>query len=121
MSKRISGYQILMNAETIAKNATVYTSSMRFERCTGTVGVLFKSTAGTITISQQCSLDDKTWYDPVNAAGSALGTVCTAKATTTGTWTTYSPVMACYIRFKVVETNTAETVVTLTLAFQEES
>ena len=120
MSKRIIGYKKLMDAVSIAQAATAYTDSMRFERCTGTVGVLFKSTAGTVTITQQCSLDEKTWYDPVDAAASALGTVCTAKAVTTGTWTSYSPVMAPYIRFKVVETNTAATVVTVTLALQEE-
>ena len=120
MSARIVGYQKLMDKVSIGQAGTAYTLSMPFDRCTGTVGVIFISTAGTITITQQCSPNDVTWYDPVDATPSAVGTVCTAKAVTTGTWTSYAPVLANFIRFKVVETNTAPTIVTLTLAFQEE-
>jgi hypothetical protein len=110
--------ETLMSAEVVAQADTHYTSSVDFERCTGVASVLIISTAGTVTITQQCSLDDITWYDPINNAGVALGVVCTAKTVTTGIYVAYSPVATPYVRFKVVETNTAQTSVTVKLLFQ---
>ena len=122
MSARIVGYTPLMTAELLEASDTHYTSSMKFDRCTGEVCVFIVLTGtGTGTISQQCSTDDTNWYDPVNASASALGAVCTAHAATTGAWISYSPVMAPYIRFKVIEAGGAETTtVSVTLIFQEE-
>ena len=122
MSARIVGYDTLMKVELLEASDTHYTSSMKFDKCTGEVCVLIVLTGtGTGTITQQCSMNDVNWYDPVNASGSAVGTVCTAKAATTGTWISYSRVMSPYIRFKVVEAGgAATTTVTLTLIFQEE-
>ena len=73
MSARIVGYDTLMNVTTVAMNGTGYTSSMKFERCTETVCVFLVSTAGSITVTQQCSLDDSNWYDPINAAAKRFG------------------------------------------------
>ena len=120
MSARIVGYDTLMNVTTVAMNGTGYTSSMKFERCTGTVCVFLVSTAGSITVTQQCSLDNSNWYDPVNAAAEALGKVITTMTVTTGKWISYDSVLTPYIRFKIVETNVAATIVTLKLLFQEE-
>lgn len=110
----------LMSAVSVGKNATGYSSSTAFDRSNGDVGVTIVSTAGSITVTQQCSIDDSTWYDPVDAAGSALGSVGAAITVTTGRWVSYSPVLAPFIRFKVVEGNVAATVVTIELLFQEE-
>lgn len=110
--------ETLMTAEAVAQADTHYSSSVDFDRCNGNASLSVISTAGTVTVTQQCSLDDITWYDPISPAGTALGTLCTAKAATTGALISYSPVLTPYIRFKVVETNTAPTVVTLKLIFQ---
>ena len=121
MSARIVGRQKLMDAVSVTRNTTAYSLSMPFDRCTGTVIVIFLSTAGVVTITQECSLNDVTWYAPVDANAAVLGTICTSRAGgTTVYYTSYSPVMAPYIRYRVTETNTATTVVTLTLMFQEE-
>jgi len=127
MSARIIGREILMDAVSVSQAATAYSSVMNFERCTGTVAVNLISTAGSITVTQQCSFDytdvnpsGAHWFDPVDAAGTATGTVATACTVTTGKYITYSPVMTKFIRYKVVEQNSAATVVTLKLIFQEE-
>ena len=110
--------ETLMTVEVVAQADTHYSSSIDFGRCNGNASLFVISTAGTITVTQQCSLDDVTWCDPISPAGTALGTLCTAKAVTTGSLISYSPVFTPYIRFKVVETDTAATVVTLKLIFQ---
>ena len=112
---------ILMTAEALAQADTHYTSSTDFDNCTGYVSLLVVAAsagAATITITQQCSLDGENWYDPVGPTGAAIGTVATALAVTTGTYITYSPVVAPYARFKVVEGNTAAVTVTITVTFQ---
>ena len=122
MSARLVGYAPLMVKETLGASETHYTSSMKFSRCTGEICVFIVLTgSGTGTITQQCSMNDVDWYDPVNASGSALGTVCTANAATTGTWISCSPVMSNHIRFKVVEAGGVNTTIaSVTLIFQEE-
>ena len=123
MSTRLVGYETLMNAQAVAQAATGYSDSMKFDRLTGEVCVFAVSAsagAATITITQQCSMDDTNWYDPVNSAGSAVGSVQSALAVTAGKWIVYSPILAPYGRFKVVEGNTAACTVTLKLIFQEE-
>jgi len=102
-----------------ADDGTVYSNSRRFHDCDGTACLLIISTAGSITITQQCSNDDSTWYDPENAAG-AVGAVEDAITVTTGRYLSYTPVLCDYIRFKIVEDGTAETAVTLTLAYRVE-
>lgn len=108
----------LMTAEAVAQADTHYTSSIDFERCNGNATLLIVSTAGSITVTQQCSLDNSTWYDAVNTSGTAVGAVASALTVTTGTYVVYSPVLAPYIRFKVVENNSAPTVVSIKLNFQ---
>jgi hypothetical protein len=111
----------LMTAEDVAQADTHYTSSTDFDRCTGNASIyviLASAGAGHATITQQCSMDNTTWYDAVNAAGAAVGTVQTAQAVTTGTLITYSPVLTPYIRFKVVEDNHAAVTVSIKLLFQ---
>lgn len=116
---RIIGRATLMNAVSVAQAATAYSDVMDFTRSTGEVAVLLKSTAGNISVSQQCSINGQDWYDPANSGGATVGWVSLQQAATTGTWRVYTPVLGTKIRFKVVENNTAPTVVTLIIIFQE--
>ena len=95
-------------------NATKYSDSWNFRKCTGSASVLVVSTAGTLAITQQCSADNVTWYNPVDISNGALGVVKAAQATTTGSYIVYTPVLTEWARFKVVE-STAKTYVTLIL------
>lgn len=113
--------ELLANAKAVTQNTSAYSDSMDFSRCAGDAVVLVKTLLGTTTISQQVSTDNVNFYDPVNAAGTALGAVCTALAATTGTYISYTCVMAPYIRFKITETNVAALTITLRLAFREET
>lgn len=109
----------LYDAVTIAKNGTGYTSSIAVDFITGYAAVLVTTSAGSITITQQISDDNINWYDPVNSDGTALGAV--GAAVTVGTtYRVVSPVMGRFLRYKIVEGNVAETVVTLKLIYQEE-
>ena len=118
---RIIGRSPLLTAYSVSQAGTVYSNTMDFSRCTGEVAVLITSTAGKITVTQQCSIDNKNWFDPYNSSGASVGMVCLNLTVTTGKYIAYTPVLSQYMRFKVVENNTAATVVNLTLLFQEQS
>lgn len=105
-----------MNAITVTKKGTVYSTARKFWDCDGSVALLVVSTAGSIAISQQCSLDGNNWYDPI-ASGAVVGIIGTGITVTTGLYITYTPVLTDYVRFKVVEEDVAETVVTMTLVY----
>lgn len=116
--------ETLMAAQNIASSGTGYSSAMAFDESTGEISVLLIATEGQITVTQQCGLTaDGTFYDPLNAASAALGSVIANLAsTTTGQFVHYDPVPAPFIRFKVVENGVAATTtaVTLTVAAQKE-
>lgn len=116
MSKSIINKQVLMDGITVAKAGTSYSTARRFWDCDGSVAVIIASSAGSISVSQQCSIDNINWFDPI-ASAEAVGVVGTGITVTTGIYVAYTPVLADYIRFKVVEANVAETVVTLTLVY----
>lgn len=116
------GIAKLMDGETVAKNTTAYTDSIdaRRMRLEPNAGVLITSSAGSITITQQCSDDNEYWFDPIDSSGSATGAVgATLTSIGSGTWIDYDPITAPYIRFKVVENNTAEATVTVEFIFPE--
>jgi hypothetical protein len=120
MSRSIVSKEVLMNAVAISRNDTGhYSSSKKFHDCDGTACLKVISTAGSITVTQQCSLDNVTWYDPENAAG-AVGAVENAITVTTGRYLSFTPVLCDWIRFKVVEANVAATSVTLELSYRVE-
>ena len=56
-----------------------------------------------VTISQQCSIDNVNWYDPTDATGTALGAVATAL--TASRYAQVSPVICKYIRYKFTPIN----------------
>lgn len=120
MSTSILAQTRLCVATAVAQAATVYSDSVDFSRCQGNATVWLASTAGTIAVSQQCSLDGVTFYDPVDAAGAALGAIVAAQGVTTGKYVSYSPVLAPWVRFKIIEANAAPTVVNLLFIFREE-
>ena len=76
MSKSIINKQVLMNGITVAKAGTWYSTARRFWDCDGSVAVLIASTAGSIAVSQQCSIDNINWFDPITAT-EAIGIVDT--------------------------------------------
>ena len=120
MSRSMVSKEVLASAKAVVKNTTVYSNSRKFHDCDGTACLLIVSTAGTITVTQQCSTDDTNWYDPETASGAA-GAVEDAITVTTGRYLSFTPVLCDYIRFKIVETGTsADTAVTLTLVYRVE-
>jgi len=127
MASRLA-VQTLAASKAITQNTTVYTDVCRFDKCAGDATVWVASTAGSVTITQQCSLNYNpnnptaaTWFDPVNSSGSAVGGVQATMTVTTGTYIFYTTVPAPYIRFKVVENNTAATVLDLKFILREEN
>jgi len=119
MASKISVEKIL-TLSSMAQADTHYSSKVDFRGCAGNAALYIVSTAGSITITQQCSYDGTNFFDPVNTSGTASGTVATALTVTTGTYVGFSPVLAPHVRFKVVENNTAATIVTLVLMFRTE-
>ncbi len=119
MSRSMISKEKLMNVVTIAASGTAYSNARRFHDCDGTACLLIVSTAGSITVTQQCSNDKVTWYDPeTNSA--AVGAVEDGVTVTTGRYLSYTPVLCDWIRFKVVATSAAETNVSLTLVYRVE-
>lgn len=118
MSRSIVSKEKLMNVVAVS-NTTVYSNSRKFHDCDGTACLLIVSTAGSITVTQQCSTDKVTWYDPETAAGAA-GAVEDTITVTTGRYLSFTPVLCDYIRFKVVENGTASSNVSLTLVYRVE-
>lgn len=118
---RMLAEELLASAKAVGKSGTVYTDAVKFRgSCFDGACCLIVTTAGSITITQQCSQDNITWYDPVNASGTALGAVA-ATLTAGSRYAQYTPVIAPYIRYKVVEGGTAATALTLTLIYQEDT
>lgn len=105
---------------TVAQNTAEATNSFKWDKCSGDASVLFSSTAGDITVQQQCSHDGENWFTPVNNAGTTVGTIATNATVTTGRYVSYSPVLAPYGRYLVTENNTANTDVVLYVIFQED-
>ncbi len=117
MGRSLVSKEFLMSAVAVTKNGTSYSNSRTFHDCDGTACLKIVSTAGSITVTQQCSLDDKTFYDPETASGAA-GAVEDTITVTTGRYLSFTPVMCDFIRFKVVEANVAATNVTLEISYR---
>lgn len=99
-------------AGAVAQNGTSYSESFAAAQVKGYNAMLVTSSAGSITVTQQCSLDNTNWYDPVDGLGSAVGQVAAAMTASTK-YIQPDPVLAQYVRFKVVEGNVAATTVTI--------
>jgi hypothetical protein len=118
MRSQISKVKLMDEVE--VDNTTLYTDSIRFSPCTGTAAVLIVSSAGQITVTQQCSNNNADWYSPKDTAGDPLCVVATTLTVTTGIYISYTPALAKFVRFSVLEDGTAATNVSLTLLFKSE-
>jgi len=107
----------LATAKALSAGVTAYTNSFLADRMRGFVAAEIKVSGASpsVTITQQCSVDNTTWYDPTDATGAALGTVCTAL--TASGYRQVSPVICKYIRYKLVPVN--DTTLTYNLVSQE--
>ena len=105
----------MASALACGKNATVYSNVLGVGDLAGHIGIRLISTAGSITVTQQCSIDGTTFYDPVDTSATALGQVVAAQTVTAGIYVVPDVVLAPYIRYKIVEGNVAATAVTINL------
>jgi hypothetical protein len=121
MSRSIVSKEVLMSAVAVAINDTHYSNSRKFHDCDGTatLKIISSGTDSSITITQQCSLDNVTWYNPTNEAG-AIGAVENAIGPTTGRYLSFTPVLCDFIRFKVAQGAGATATVTLELSYRVE-
>jgi hypothetical protein len=121
MSHSYISSEVLLNASELEAADTHYSNSRVFHDCTGTACCLIVVTGdGTVTITQQCSTDNVTWYDP-ETASAAAGAVEDSITATAGRYLSFTPVLCPYIRFKVVETGEASTAtVSITLLYRVE-
>jgi len=106
------------SALAVGSGATVYSSVMAVQDLTGHLGILLVSTAGSITVTQQCSVDGATFYDPVDTDAAALGAVIATLTVTAGTYVIPKPVLAPFIRYKIVEGGVAPSAVTIKVISQ---
>lgn len=108
--------QKLMSANAISSGTTEYSTSTPFQSSLGFNAILITLTAASnVTISLECSEDNSTFYTPYDSEGNVLGTVCTNLTATR--YIQFTPVLAPYIRFKVVAS--ADSTVTIEYFFQE--
>ncbi len=125
MSRSMVSKEKLMNAVECLTGGTpdittIYSNSRRFHDCDGTACVLITtSSTAEIAVTQQCSTDDVTWYNPETAAGAA-GVVDTSITAASTVYMSYTPVLCDYIRFKVVAASAVSNLVSLTLAYRVE-
>jgi hypothetical protein len=99
---------------------TIYSNSRKFHDCDGTACVLITtSSAAEIAVTQQCSTDDVTWYDPETAAAAA-GVVDSSISADGTVYMSYTPVLCDYIRFKVIAASAVSNLVSLTLVYRVE-
>jgi hypothetical protein len=105
---------------TILAGSTNYSDPTSFRGYNGAASILVVSSDGQITVTYQLSSDGVNWYIPMNTSKTSLGVLCTDLAVTAGTYIAFAPAYGKYIRFKLVENGTAETIVTITLAFRTE-
>ena len=105
----------VMDNVTVGAGSSNVSSSVRVKRSSfdGKFGMLV-SANDTVTVTQQCSIDDANWYDPFLTNTSQTGQVATADTS----YVVFSPVVAPYIRFNVSATNSTN--VTLELIRSEE-
>lgn len=90
----------ISTAQTITSGQTAFSNSVQMKVWGGFAALEVKTLTGTVTISQQCSVDNVNWYDPVDKTGAALGVVATALATSA--YIEFDPVVTIYVRLKYV-------------------
>lgn len=100
----------------ILNGATGYTSNFFMPFSSGFVGLeVVLAAASNVTITQQCSSDNITWYDPIDSSGTALGQVCVGL--TASSYIQPGLILAKNIRYKIVAA--ADSTVTITVNLVE--
>uniref|UniRef100_A0A6M3JCD6 Uncharacterized protein n=1 Tax=viral metagenome TaxID=1070528 RepID=A0A6M3JCD6_9ZZZZ len=108
--------QILNESHAVLISETHYSSAFKTDKSAGALIVLITTSAGSITVTQQCGLtEDGTFYDPVSAAAAALGAITAAGFTVGTRYISISPIAAPWSRIKIIEAGSAATTVTLTI------
>ncbi len=106
----------LCTSKSILLGATDYTDSCNIRFAQGHMSALIVlAAASNVTITQQCSLNDSDWYDPVDINGTALGVVYAAL--TSSAYIEFSPIPAVWMRFKIVAA--ANSTITMTVLSKE--
>ena len=121
MGRRRLGRAILASGAASAGSDTTYTGSMPFETCTGDLALQVDLLgAKTWTVTQQCSDNDKDWYDPTDGNEGEIGAVASTTTTAVNAWIVPVLAPAQYIRFKVVNGTAGATTYSIIVHFQEE-
>lgn len=107
---------VVMSASTVANGGTIYSISFNGEFATGYRAALVVLAGGSpsVTITEQASQDGVVFYDTVDAAAAALGSVATTMTSTAGVYVQYAPVFARHNRFKVVGAAASTVSITIT-------
>ena len=108
--------KVLEDTIAVTQAGTLYSDAFETKKSAGTLAILIATSAGSITVSQQCGLtEDGTFYDPVSSANAALGAIAAAGFTVGTRYVSISPVAAPWSRIKIIEANSAPTTVTITV------
>lgn len=111
--------EIALSALTIAQNSTKFTDPVPFYFCNGYAAGKLTSSAGSVTVTQQCaSTKLGPWFDPVDYTNASLGSVASLMSAGTR-YVQFNPVMSQFARFKVVEANVASTTFNMSVYYQE--
>lgn len=122
MGRRILGREVLADGAASAGSDTTYTASMKFDKCTGDYAMEVSMLgAKTWTVTQQCSFDNVTWYNPTDGNEGAIGAVCSTTTTAVLAWIVPTLAPAPYIRFKVVNGTAGAITYTIIMYAQEET
>ncbi len=88
--------------------ATYYSDKIKVQYNRGFAALLVNTSAGSLAITMEVSLNGDNWYTPYDTDGNNLGTL--ENALTADKWIVFDPQLAGYIRFKFVLTGANSTV-----------
>ena len=107
----------ISSAQSILSGATDYSNSIDTRIWGGftSLELVLSGASPSVTVTQQCSNDNSTWYDPKDSSNNALGAIATTA--TASRFIQFDPVMAPFIRLKYVAA--ADTTITARLNIKE--
>lgn len=114
----------LAATKAVSGSATAYSDiDSQFYKTTGYAGALITvaehgSSGTSFVITQQCSLNGKDWYDPINASSTTLGYVAYPALTAGTYYVVFEPTLTPFIRFKMVESGGHDGYISLRLFYQ---
>lgn len=88
---------------------TYYSDPLEIRSCKGYAALLVTTSAGSLAITQELSLDGINFYTPYDTSGNDLGSIYAA-LTVGSKWIDFGPKIARYMRFKFVLTSANATV-----------